>query len=115
MNSDLLTQLVRATNNGIVPAPLPGEDVDSYKFRAACAGAVVAARWYADRDAQPEEPTPAPARAAQDQPDTGDDQTSQGRPSDVTVTSPLSPDNPYGEVPAHIPMLGGSALVEGRF
>lgn len=45
MDPDLLTQLVRAGNDGVIPAALPGENLASYKFRAACAGAVVAVQW----------------------------------------------------------------------
>lgn len=49
MNPDLLTELVRAGNDGVIPAPLTGEDMGAYKFRAACAGAIVATAWLAKK------------------------------------------------------------------
>lgn len=59
MDPELLTALVRAGNDGVIPAPLAGEDMRAYKFRAACAGAVVAVQWQektmAERRAQHEE------------------------------------------------------------
>jgi hypothetical protein len=87
MNADLLTALLRATNDGVVPRPLAGEDMDAYRFRAACAGAVVAATWAARQAKEA-------AQAKLDEQGAEHDGGQEGRPGDVTVTSPLSQDNP---------------------
>lgn len=101
MDPELLTALVRAGNDGVIPAPLAGEDMRAYKFRAACAGAIVAVQWQektmadlADRKAQAQAQEQAPgagndagfdgrglsgAGMGGDRPD-DDPGTSQGRP-----------------------------------
>lgn len=92
MHPDLLTQLVRAGNDGVIPAPAPGEDMRAYKFRAACAGAVVATKWMeqqmADKAAQPEV-------------------EHEGQPGDVTVTSPEHTPEEIDEI-LRRPSLNGS-------
>lgn len=83
MDPDLLTQLVRAGNDGVIPAPLAGEDMRAYKFRAACAGAVVAAQWMEKTMAEK-----AQAAKRADDPETSGAGMGGGRPDDVTGTSP---------------------------
>lgn len=100
MNAGLLTALVRATNDGAVPAPYPGEDTHDYRLRAALAGASVTLAYLreqaaAEAKAAAEQAAVAEAEQAvdvvlEDPPEP----VSQGRPSDVTVTSPVSADNP---------------------
>lgn len=83
MNPDLLTQLVRAGNDGVIPRPLAGEDMDVYKFRAACAGAIVAAAWMEARmKAHAEQ------EAAAREDELSGAAMGGGRPDDVPVTSP---------------------------
>lgn len=118
MNADLLTQLVRATNDGVVPAPLQGEDMDTFKLRAAIAGAVVGVHWYvqakaAEAAAEKERASEAAkhGHGANGHDDAGFSGTGliehadgphgeyppvhiPSRPGDVTVTSPGSPNNP---------------------
>lgn len=74
---ELLTRLFEACRGGQVPAPLAGEDMDTYRYRAALAGAVVATAYYLE-DAQR--------------------QAEKGRPEDVTETSRApyrTPPEPY--------------------
>ena len=81
MNAELLTALVRATNDGVIPAPYPGEDTHDYRLRCALSGASVTLaylREVTERSREAVEPNI----------------PQEGRPSDVTVTSPPSPDNP---------------------
>jgi hypothetical protein len=77
VNAEMITALVRATNDGVIPAPFPGEDTHDYRLRCAMAGAAVVLAHMREEVAR---------RTAA--------QTPQGRPGDVTVTSPPSPDNP---------------------
>ena len=51
MSNDLVQHLVAAVEAGSIPSPVPGEAMDSYKLRAAHAGAIIGAKWYADRAA----------------------------------------------------------------
>lgn len=99
MDPDLLTQLVRAGNDGVIPAPLAGEDMAAYKFRAACAGAVVAAKWLETKMAEEKK------AAEERRNDHGFDGNGLsgaamggGRPDDVTVTSPDAPMRTAAEI-----------------
>lgn len=94
MHPDLLTQLVRAGNDGVIPAPAPGEDMRAYKFRAACAGAVVAMQWM--------EKTMADKAAAQPEVEY------EGQPGDVTVTSPERTPEEIDDILRRRPSLNGS-------
>ena len=49
MSNDLVQHLVAAVEAGQIPSPVGGEAMDSYKLRAAHAGAIIGAKWYADR------------------------------------------------------------------
>jgi hypothetical protein len=86
MNPALITALLRATNDDIVPAPCPGEDTHDYRLRCAMAGASVTLSWLREQQA---------AAARRPEVTLEDPPMSPGRPDDVTVTSPPSPDNPY--------------------
>lgn len=93
MDPDLLTQLVRAGNDGVIPAPYAGEDMAAYKFRAACAGAIVAIKWMGMEAKMAE-----PQAAVEHHNDSGFNGQGLsgagmggGRPDDVTVTSPYAP------------------------
>lgn len=47
--NDLISFVSAAVDSGAVPLPVPGEQLDSYRLRAAHAGAVVGAKWFAER------------------------------------------------------------------
>jgi len=49
VSNDLVQHLVGAVEGGQIPSPVPGEAMDSYKLRAAHAGAIIGAKWYAER------------------------------------------------------------------
>ena len=49
MSNDLVQHLVAAVEAGQIPSPVGGEAMDSYKLRAAHAGAIIGAKWYAER------------------------------------------------------------------
>jgi len=51
VSNDLVQHLVAAVEAGQIPSPVGGEAMDSYKLRAAHAGAIIGAKWYADRAA----------------------------------------------------------------
>lgn len=43
--------VAQAVESGAIPAPIDGESLDSFRLRAAHAGAVVGAKWITDRNA----------------------------------------------------------------
>lgn len=68
MTNDLVTHLTAAVENGTVPNPVPGEAMDSFKLRAAHAGAIIGAKWYADRAEALQREAEDAARAAAEAP-----------------------------------------------
>lgn len=100
MNAELVTALLRATNDGVIPPPFPGEDTHDYRLRCALAGASVALAQLREqaakardlREAEHHKHTERVTTVLEDPP------VSPGRPSDVTVTSPASPENPVQHI-----------------
>lgn len=45
VTADLLTRLNAARATGAIPKALPGEEIESYAYRVALAGAVVGIQW----------------------------------------------------------------------
>jgi hypothetical protein len=75
--TDLINVVIDAVRQGLIPRPMPGEDVNDYAFRAAHAGALLGMTWVQHVQAQ----AAAEAAAAAD-----DDSH-----SDATVASPDVP------------------------
>lgn len=125
MDPDLLTQLVRAGNDGVIPAPLAGEDMAGYKFRAACAGAAVATKWLETKMAeQAEHEAYRKAEKERVREEMSGAAMGGGRPDDVPMTSPdgtaLHPHRTSAEIdrilrgkPAELPSLNGGGQRQG--
>jgi hypothetical protein len=80
--AELVSRLLAAASSGAIPAPIAGEDMDTYRFQAALAGAVVALHWHDEQVLAAEREEEREERATPPTP-TGD----KGRPGDVTGTS----------------------------
>jgi hypothetical protein len=66
--NDLVDHLRAAVEAGAIPSPISGEAMDSYKLRAAHAGAVLGAKWYAERAEALQREAEEAARAAAEAP-----------------------------------------------